>query len=226
MNIKNKMIPALCLLTLASCGGANNNSSNGPSNLPREEEQLVEGSYKAILRPYNFTVAGWIPNGMADIRIQDNEIEVKSWLDDSANVVHMQNIHLGTECPSMAQDTNNDGYVDFNETTQFSKKILIPLDADLNSQALGNPLYPKGNFTYLQRASLPQLMSDLRLKDENPNDDQAKLAANEPLNLTGRVIIITGSANKNLPSSVSTIDGMTSELSIPIACGKIERMPE
>jgi hypothetical protein len=224
MKIKNKMIPALCLLSLASCGGSNE-SSNGPS-IQQREEQLSEGSYKAILRPYNFTVAGWIPNGMADIRIQDDEIEVKSWLDDSANVVHMQNIHLGTECPTMAHDANNDGFVDFNETTKVAKKILIPLDADLNSQVSGNSIYPKGNFTYFQKASLSELMDDLRLKDENPNDYQVKLAANEPLNLAGRVIIITGSANKNLPSSVSNLNGMTADLSIPIACGKIERMSE
>ena len=223
MNIKNKMIPALCLLALASCGAQK--SSNQPSNQLRDE-QLIEGSYKAILRPYNFLVAGWIPSGMTDIKIQNGEIEVKSWLDDSANVVHMQNIHLGTECPSMAQDTNNDGFIDFSETTKVAKNILIPLDADLSSQALGNDIYPKGNFTYFQKASLLELMNDLRLKDDNPHDYQVKLPTRESLNLEGRVIIITGAMNKNLPYSVSTVNGMSRELSIPIACGKIERMPD
>jgi len=223
MKTKNKLIPALCLLSLASCGGSGN--SGGPGGEMRQETQLTEGSYKAILRPYNFTVAGWIPNGMTDIKIQGDEIEVKSWLDDSANVVHMQNIHLGTTCPEMIHDGNKDGFVDFNETVKVANKILIPLDADLNSQASGNTIYPKGNFTYFQKASLSQLMSDLKEQDVDSGDYQVKLANNDHLNLAGKVIIITGAAaNRALPSSVSTLNGLTPELSVPIACGIIERM--
>jgi hypothetical protein len=97
-----KIMPGLCLLVLTSCGGKGSDSSaakDGP------QEMLSEGIFKAILRPYNFTAAGWIPNGMADIKVIGEQIEVRSWLDDSSNVVHMQNIHVGTQCPSMEQDT-------------------------------------------------------------------------------------------------------------------------
>jgi len=205
----NKIIPAACLLALASCGGSGSSnsggSSTGPAEDPTEEMQATEGTYKAILRPYNFTVAGWIPNGMTDIKIMGDKIEVKSWLDDAANVVHMQNIHLGTQCPTIANDSNKDGFVDFQESVQVSKQILLQLDSDLDSQSELS-VYPRGNFTYFQTASLSSLI---------------------PLNLEGKVIIVTGAAaDRGLPATVGQFNNQTREASIPIACGVIERMPD
>jgi hypothetical protein len=204
----NKIIPAACLLALASCGGSggsNSSGATGPTEDPREEMQVAEGAYKAILRPYNFTVAGWIPNGMTDIKITGDKIEVKSWLDDAANVVHMQNIHLGTQCPTIANDANKDGFVDFNESVQVSKQVLLQLDSDLESQSELS-VYPRGNFTYFQTATLSPLI---------------------PLNLVGKVIIVTGAAaDRGLPATVSQVSNQTREASIPIACGVIERMPD
>jgi hypothetical protein len=202
----NKIIPAACILVLASCGGSGSSDSDDGSTTqnedPRDEMQVAEGNYKAILRPYNFTVAGWIPNGMTDIKITGQKIEVQSWLDDAANVVHMQNIHIGTQCPTIANDSNRDGFVDFNESVQVSKQILLQLDADLESQSEFS-IYPKGNFTYFQTAAL-----------------------SAPLNLEGKVIIVTGAAaDRGLPATVSQFNNQTRELSIPIACGVIERMP-
>jgi hypothetical protein len=242
----NKIIPALCLLALTSCGGSGNGGSGGgsgantdigtnPPTVPTpdptpevpQEMQVTEGTYKAILRPYNFNVAGWIPNGMTDIKIVANQIEVNSWLDDSANVIHMQNIHLGRQCPNAGHDLNQDGFVDFDESIQIANKILIPLDSDLNTQLAGLNIYPKGNFSYFQSASLETMMSDLVAADQDPSDLNAKLGPNESLNLEGKVIIVTGTAaNRGLPETVSAISNQTRELSIPIACGVIERIPE
>lgn len=241
----HKIIPALCLIALTSCGG--NGGGGGdvntdvgttaptpptpptPDSTPElpPQMQVTEGTYKAILRPYNFNVAGWIPNGMTDIKIVADQIEVNSWLDDSANVVHMQNIHLGTECPKIGHDTNQDGFIDFNESIQIANKVLIPLDSDLNSQSGGLNIYPKGNFSYFQTASLKNMMSDLVAVDPDPSDLNAKLDPNESLNLEGKVIIVTGAAaNRGLPETVSAVSNQTRELSIPIACGVIERIPE
>lgn len=231
-NSKN-IIPALCLLTLVSCGGdsggsSNNNHNNGATNPgpneEREEIQEVEGTYKAILRPYNFNLSGFIPNGVTDIKISGDDIQVSSWLDDSANVTHMQNIHVGTKCPEPEHDTNKDGYVDMMESMNVSGKILIPLDSDISAQEIGG-VYPKGNFTYFQKVSLAEMMNDLQQLDPNPADHTAKLATNNALNLAGRVIIVMG-AKKTLPGTVSSFNGQAKELSVPIACGIIERMPE
>lgn len=226
----NHIVPVLCVLAFTSCGGSGGGgggSTAAGNDHPPQQMQVTEGTYKAILRPYNFTVAGWIPNGMADIKIVGDQVEIKSWLDDSSSVVHMQNIHLGTQCPTSANDLNSDGFVDFNETVAVTNKILVPLDSDLNSQSGGANVYPKGNFAYVQTASLENMMTDLKQQDLDRNDFTAKLDASQGLNLEGKVIIVTGTAaNRALPATVSTVNNQTRELSIPIACGIIERMPE
>ena len=223
MKNQNKMIPLFCLLALASCGDKNSSDSNSPVS-EEEVAQAAEGTYKAILRPYNKTLSGWIPNGMADIQISDGEIEVKSWLDDSANVTHRQTIHLGKRCPDVEDDANGDGFVDFNETLKVAGKAIIPLDGDLSAQAAGGDIFPKGNFSYYEKASFKVMMNDLKLDDPDRNDFLAKLAPNQGINLEGKVIIVTGvSDTRSLPGTVSTLNGLTPQESIPIACGVIKR---
>lgn len=229
MKYSKNIISALCLLALASCGGKNggSGSSGGSRNEdePRLEEQVAEGNYKAILRPTSFTLSGWIPSAVADIKIVGDEVEVKAWMDDAANVVHMMSIHAGTKCPELTHDANKDGFVDYNEMLKISKKVLIPLDGNLNSQNDGANAYPRGNFTYFQKASLGSIMNDLTQSDLDARDHVVKLHAGENLNLAGRVIIVSGvAANRVLPASVSTIAGQTPQASIPISCGVIMRM--
>lgn len=215
MKHSKKILPLLCMLSLASCGGGGGGSSSsgsGPGNPPppQEEVENLEGSYKAILRPYNFTVSGWIPNGVSDIKVVGNQLEIKSWLDDSSNVTHMQNIHLGTKCPDAEHDANRDGFVDFNESMRVSGNVLLPLDSDLSSQDASG-VFPKGNFTYYQKASVASIVATI----------------NRGFNLEGKVIIVMGAAaDRNLPVTVSTVNGQTKELSVPIACGVIQRMGE
>ncbi len=201
-----KIISGLCLCLLSSCGAKK--ESTPVSQM--QESETTQGSFKAILRPYNFNLAGWIPSGMADIKIVGDEIEIKSWLDDSANVMHRQNIHLGSRCPSVDDDTNHDGFVDLNESKKVAKEIFLPLDQDLDSLSLEDNNYPIGNFTYHETASISSLSQKLK----------------QNLNLSGKVIIVTGVAsNRGLPITVSQENNQTRESSIPIACGVIERMP-
>lgn len=170
------------LSTLNACGEKSSQSKGAA--ITQNEEILSDGVFKAILRPYNFTAAGWIPNGMADLKILGNEFEVKSWLDDSANVIHKQNIHTGTKCPSLENDTNKDGFVDENETTKISGHVFLALDNDLNSQDPESSLFPKGNFAYFESGQI----SD---------------------SIEGKVIIISGTAtDPNLPIACGVIERM------------------
>jgi hypothetical protein len=223
MNTTTKTIALLCLLTAVSCGRNDDSNSSSPS--AHAENQPNEGFYRAILRPVNPTLAGWIPNGKVDINIDAEHFEVKSWLDDSAAVPHPQAIHLGTRCPTSGDDRNNDGIIDSRETLIAAKSMLIPLDDDLASQSAGLSYAPKGNYSYSRRSPLLSLVSDLTGADENPQDHISKLAQGKSLDLAGRVIIVYGIAqNKDLPTSVQTIEGQTAQQSIPVACGKIERL--
>lgn len=170
------------LSTLNACGENSGHSKN--AGTPQQEEALSDGIFKAILRPYNFTAAGWIPNGMADLKITGNEFEVKSWLDDSANVIHKQHIHTGTKCPSLENDLNKDGFVDLDETIKISGNVLLALDNDLNSDAPEGSLFPKGNFAYSQSGQISNAVE-------------------------GKVIIISGTAtDPNLPIACGVIERM------------------
>ena len=203
-----KIISGLCLCLLTSCGAKK--ESTTLDRRPTQELETIQGSFKAILRPYNFNLAGWIPSGMADIKIEGDQIEIKSWLDDSANVMHRQNIHFGSRCPTIEDDINQDGLVDFNESKRVAKEIFLPLDQDLDSLSLDDNNYPIGNFSYHETASIRSLSQKL----------------NQNLNLSGKVIIVMGVAsNRGLPTTVSQENNQTRESSIPIDCGVIERMP-
>jgi hypothetical protein len=220
-----KYVSLASLLALAACGGSGGDGGNSSDGASHQEMQETEGEYRAILRPLNNNLSGWIPNGKIDIRISGDSFEVKSWLDDSANVVHIQSVHAGFRCPTAEDDRNADGVVDYTEAMAVSKPVLIPLDANLNSQRDGMNMFPRGNFNYFQKASLQNLMDDLTAVDNNSSDHIVKLNPAKTLDLAGRVIMVHGvMSNRPLPGSIGQVSGLSPHASIPIACGVIERL--
>lgn len=55
---------------------------------------------------------------------------------------HQQDIHEGTRCPTLADDTNADGVIDYQEGESVYGKILIPLDSNIKTQAAVRNIYP------------------------------------------------------------------------------------
>ena len=209
----NKKIIALCLASaLSSCGKEESKSSSKMMNDELEVESM-EGTYRAMIRPINTPLSGWIPSGGTLIKILGDEIEVQNWLEDAASVIHHQNIHLGTECPYQ-NDYNNDGYIDVKEMISVTKQILIPLDNQLDSTAIES--YPAGKtYQYSQKGSLSKLIKELR---------EGVLSSKKSFSLAGKVIMIHGaSLSKTLPSSVASVEGRPVQETIPIACGIIEK---
>lgn len=200
---------------LMSCGkdDKSSKSNEGVVRTPALEEQAAEGSYRAILRPFNNHLSGFLPTGIAEIKISDDSVQVKTLLDDDARVVHMQSIHQGTTCPTILNDTNKDGLIDVTEAEAASGKVFISLDGNLNSEAEGAGLYPfGGDFTYVENASLSKFESD------------AKARTGQGLNLSGRVVLIHGvNGATQMPDTVATKGTMTRQASIPIACGILKR---
>lgn len=212
-----KTIPLILLsaLLLISCGKDDKSSSSnsGVIRTPALEEQAAEGSYRAILRPFNNHLSGFLPSGVAEIKISGDNVQIKTLLDDDARVVHMQSIHQGTVCPAIKNDTNKDGLIDVAEAEVASGKVFISLDGNLNSEEEGAGLYPfGGDFTYVENASLSKFESD------------AKARTGQGLNLSGRVVLIHGvNGATKMPDSVATKGTMTRQASVPIACGILKR---
>jgi hypothetical protein len=215
-----QMIPLLMMLSLISCG------KDYKEPVPTINSEVTqEGDFKAILRPYNNSLSGWIPNGMIRLKVTGDQLDISAWLDDSASVTHRINIHQGSECPSSFHDSNRDGLVDFQESIKASKDILIPIDSHLNEQVSENDFYPFGNFSYSERGSLSKILMDLAKDDLDIEDSVIKWPRAKGLNLEGKVIIVLGvSPTRNLPTTVSSLKNLTPQLSIPIACGVIEKI--
>ena len=172
-------------------------------------ESFEVGEFRAILRPLNNHLNGWIPNGMANLSVSKYEFKIQSWLDDSANVTHRQFVTTASRCPTVKDDLNGDGFIDFKEAMQSKKRILIPLDNNLSMYSEENPQFPRGNFNYELKIALNKL----------------QLPKDVGLNLFGKAVIILGTGpSKVLPNSVSTFENASPELSIPIACGIIEKV--
>ena len=139
-------------------------------------------------------------------------------------MIHPQHIHAADRCPTAAADVNNDGFVDVIEGLPFYGAILIPLDSDVGSQAVGTfptASGPKGLLAYSATTPLATLLADLNATDPNPADAVVKLGG-APLALETRHVVLHGvDVNTFLPPSVASLPGLPAQLTLPIACGEI-----
>lgn len=224
-----KIIALLSLLGCIACGGGNGGGGNSGMGIPSTNYELSEastGTYYAVLRPVNFYSNGFIPYGSASFTVLEDQLQVSASLDDDQPVTHRQSLHLGTRCPTLDDDTNGDGFVDYNEAMDVVGPILMPLDDNLNSQLAGVEVYPRGrSMTYNRVASLSQINSDLWKADENPSDEYVKLPNGKRIGFENRVVLVHGtSAQRNFPTSLGTFGSEPAHLSLPVVCGVLKKI--
>ncbi len=236
MKIKSKKIIApivlgATLLQLAACGGGGGTGSgSGSSGQPRQFESEAEGMYVANLSTLNNGVGGPISGNVSVNKEGSRLIAYVRLNGGHAGVAHQQRVHIGTSCPTMANDKNGDGYVDVNEAFNAVGKILFPLDSDISSQERGSSIWPAGDmygYYHWERAtSFDRFIEDLREPDLNEENDFAKLGPNGPLNLDGRVVLILGAEQNlaNLPATVGTRGRLANYQVMPVACGIIRKV--
>lgn len=195
----------LFLLT-TSCGNTDTESAPYISLVSSE----ISGDYKANLRPLNTQSSGFLPVGGAEITATDEELKVKTYLDDDTKVMHIQDIYEGSRCPTIHDDTNNDGFIDIVEAKAVVGKIILALDGKLETHMAGQGEYPRGrSFTYIKETKL-----DYILHDFSRNFPQGIF------HLSGRVILVHGTSDiSRIPESVKTQNDLPRSLSLPIACG-------
>ena len=137
------------------------------------------------------------------------------------NMMHLQHFHgfpdgKAASCPTGAADTNGDGYIDLVETEPFAGTTMMPFHAHPVTLEIANDSYPvadkNGVSHYTDTVSVADLDAALKAKFKAPS-----------LALDKRVIFIHGVANSPaLPASVKSLPGVPANVTIPIACGKIE----
>lgn len=218
----------LCLL--AGCGDDDDEAPvSNPATTGQQPQQPEpeRGIFKATMSSINTTVAG-NTSGAAEITINGDNITIRTQVNGAPVATHAQHIHIGTTCPTPANDTNGDGIVDGVEASAISGKVLIPLDDDINSQDAGKDVYPVGPvYLYDESGSYAQMLSDLTAADPNPNDPLVKLpAGSTQIGLVGKVIKIHGvPPTTNLPNTVASGDPTKSpHEDLPISCGVISKV--
>lgn len=225
--VSKKFIPFALSLTLlggvVSCGSDDDDDDDVV--VPQLQEE--QGTFRATLSPLNTTIAG-NTGGTVDFVIDGDSFKATAMVNGAPMALHAQHIHTGSSCPTMDADTNGDGFVDVTEGVPTYGPILVPLDGDLSSQEAGGSDFPSGkSYTYEQETSYAAMLGDLKLPDPNTEDAVAKLGATELLALEGRHVVIHGvMESDDVPDSVASIADLPNHVTLPIACGKIERVSE
>lgn len=224
----NILFGLVALLALVSCGKDGGGGGGGGSDrgIGREMVEAQPGTYYTVLRPVNFYSNGFIPYGAATFTLKDDQLLVNVTMDDDQAVTHRQSLHIGSRCPTLADDSNGDGFVDYNEAIAVVGKVVMPLDSDLNSQIGGAEVYQRGPaMSYSRSASLAKVNSDLWKADEDPSDDVLKLSSGRGVGFEGRVVLAHGtSAQSSFPTSLASYKNEPAHLSLPVVCGVLKKI--
>lgn len=139
-------------------------------------------------------------------------------------IPHLLAVHEALQCPPLAADLNEDGFIDVTEAMAFSGRFLLPLDDDLLDQRSGNPpvAHSAGRIFYDLDVSYSGLLAELRTQDPEPDPIFARLPPGGELDLHQRSVLLYGVTPETpLPSTVAALPGMTRQESLPIGCGTI-----
>lgn len=236
MKLKLRPLTLVLTLLMTSCGGPKGPSQKGTLKKQSVEPVIKpkpegEGQFLGILSPLNAFVAGKVTGAFTWSK-EDDEIVGDVRFNGgatTADVIHEQNIQIGTRCPEAEDDLNNDGYIDAVEGEKVYGKALIPLDADLNNQIMGHGTFPVadnyGSYIYSMVASFEKLNRDILEEEFNPDDPFVKLGPEGKLSIEGKVVIIKGVSHTTiLPNTVASNTVFANFQTFPVACGVIKKI--
>ena len=184
--------------------------------------------YRAEIQPLNAEKIGTAAHGYVEFLQEEEELKIKlEMFDTPANIQHWEHFHgfpdgKEAQVPTLAQDSNGDGWIDLPETESVSGTTMGPLDNAPHEMTIPNDGYPvadaKGYYSYEKTVPLKALKA--KFKEVFGTDD---------LQLEKRVVYIHG-----IPRSLDipdTVGGKLTEsydqyVTLPIAAGKIQRIED
>ena len=217
---------------LQSCGRifpGDNKSIQQRSNEVLVDDSGIDGLYNAKFETLNPHVNGTIPGSATFYFTGDRLLTYIRLFAGGARAWHQQGVYLGNRCPNLGDDKNLDGFIDIDEAMAVIGKMVIPLDANMNSQYAGRNYFPIGDFSgyyhYERVSSFQRLVEDLRAEDPEPDDFIVKIKPNESFTLFGKVVLVQGVAEETiLPETVVGQGKRKSYQALPITCGIIKRV--
>jgi hypothetical protein len=179
--------------------------------------------YVAHLHAMNTAVTRGETTGEARFTVDGDKLTIRIKVRGALpNAEHWQHFHgfkdgQPATCAGTDADANHDGIVDLIETGKASGTTMVPFDTSPAAMDVAHGTYPKadaeGNYTYRETVSLKALDAAF-----------AKQFPGQKLDLAKRVVYIHGvPSGTNLPGTVQSLGPIPAQVTLPIACGKIER---
>jgi hypothetical protein len=177
--------------------------------------------YVAELTPLNADKLGSSASGTATFEIENGKLKTTIELKGlPPNIAHLQHFHgfvdKDAACATSKDDVNGDGYIDLLETEPVSGVTMLPFHAHPATLEIPSDTYPvadgAGNAHYEHTDDVAELEKALHGKFKTSG-----------LKLSERVVIVhTVPNDTKLPDSAKSLAGVPAQVTIPLACGKIE----
>lgn len=223
------VLAAAALAGLAACSGERADRAPGaqadsqPPAATAEQPARGDSTFVARLAPLNDTVTGTAAAGEVRFTFAGDSLTISTEATGlPKDVTHWQHFHgfkdgKDATCPGASADKNRDGIVDLIETEPTSGTTMVPFIDDPVSMDVAHGTYPKaaadGAMHYSRTVSASALQAAF-----------GKAFAGQKLDLDKRVVFIHGvPESTKLPKSVASLGPLPANVTIPIACGKIER---
>jgi hypothetical protein len=211
--VKKKFVGALAAASLA-CLWAGSADAQGTKTV----------TYVAHLHPLNSKLVGSKTTGVARFTINGDKLTISLDVKGAPpGMMHLQHFHgfkdnRQATCATEAADTNHDGIVDLIETEPMSGTTMVPFQGNPVNMKIATDTYPKasasGSYHYKKTVSLKALQAAFN-----------KTFGDADLDFTKRVVYIHGiPASTKLPATVASLGKIPGQVTLPIACGKIERV--
>lgn len=183
--------------------------------------QAADAVYVSNLQPLNVEKTGVSASGKARLEIKNGKLIVSIDLAGLPPGMHLQHFHgfpdgKDAACPTAKDDVNGDGYIDLIETEPVSGTTMVPFHAHPATLEIPSDTYPVADASGTAHYKKTEVVADL----ENALKQKFKAPI---LALEKRVIFVHGVKDGTpLPDSVKSLPGVPAQVTIPIACGKIE----
>ncbi len=207
----------ICLSALSACALSFAPTGAGMAAIP------PHATYVAQLQPMNIGTTRTQTAGEARFTVDGDKLTIDIRVHGAPpDTVHWQHFHgfkdgHAAACPTTAADANQDGIVDLIETEKASGTTMVPFITDPASMDVAHGTYPEanahGDYHYHETVSLKTL--DAAFDKAFPG---------QKLDLDHRVVYIHGvPSDTTLPATVQSLGPIPAQVTLPIACGRIER---
>jgi hypothetical protein len=184
----------------------------------------ADASHTAELLPLNTSTTGSSASGEASFTISGDQLTIKVTAKGvPPSMEHLQHFHgfaMGDQqstCPAASSDANGDGVVDIKETEASAGETMVPFQGDPVGMQIVVDTYPKAGAdgTYSYEKTVPLKALEDAFTGKYPG---------QSLDLERRVVFLHGvPMTTALADSVASLGDIPAQVTIPIACGQIEK---